>query len=204
MKREFLKELRLTDEQIDKVMAENGKDIESAKKDYETLETKLSTKEREIKTLQGQLKTANKQIEDFEDVDIDDIKQKIEDYKKDYKKLKDEKEKEIEELQFNHILEGTLKGAKAKNIKAVKALLDLEGLKLNEGKIIGLDEQLESIKEENDYLFKTEEKKNDIKFTRPGKGSKLEKVTQEEFRQMGYMEKLELKNKDPELYKELK
>ncbi len=35
MKREFLKNLGLEDEVIDKIMAENGKDIEKAKGDLE-------------------------------------------------------------------------------------------------------------------------------------------------------------------------
>ena len=33
MKRDFLKELGLTDEQIDSIMSENGKDIEKHKRD---------------------------------------------------------------------------------------------------------------------------------------------------------------------------
>lgn len=41
MKREFLKELGLTDEQIDKIMAENGKDIEKYKTLAETKEAEL-------------------------------------------------------------------------------------------------------------------------------------------------------------------
>ena len=48
-------------------------------------------------------------------------------------------------------------GARARNSKAVKALLDMDGLKLNDGKIIGLDEQLSQIKEENGFLFESDE-----------------------------------------------
>lgn len=197
MKRKFLEELGIGKENIDKIMAENGKDIEKAKGELEAIET-------EKENLEEQLEKANETIEEFKDMDIESIKAAAEDYKTKYEESKVEYEKELEKIKFNHTLEDALKGAKAKNVKAVKALLDLEGLKLNEGKIIGLDEQLENIKEENDYLFKTEEKKNDIKFTRPGKGSKPERITQEDFRQMGYLDKLELKRKDPELYEELK
>ncbi|MCX7714843.1 MAG: phage scaffolding protein [Clostridia bacterium] len=43
----------------------------------------------------------------------------------------------------------------AKNAKAVKALLDMDDLKLNSSEIVGLSQQLEKIKAENDYLFKS-------------------------------------------------
>ncbi|NLX61356.1 MAG: hypothetical protein GXZ06_02365, partial [Tissierellia bacterium] len=66
MKRQFLKELGLTDEQIDKIMAENGKDIEK----YKTL---AETKETELKQLKEHLEEANAQIEKFKDMDIESI-----------------------------------------------------------------------------------------------------------------------------------
>ena len=60
-------------------------------------------------------------------------------------------------MKFDYALTAALTGAKARNSKAVKALLDMDGLKLNDGKIIGLDEQLSQIKEENSFLFESDE-----------------------------------------------
>ena len=120
---------------------------------------KFEAKEKEVETLQEQLETANKQIEDFKEMDIDAIKQAAEDYKAKYETEKANAQKELEKLQFEHAIEKALTGAKAKNAKAVRALLDLDGLKLNNGEIVGLNEQLEKIKEENDYLFEGEEEK---------------------------------------------
>lgn len=197
MTKEELKALGLDDEQIKEVFRLNGIAVNNARGDLETIEA-------EKESLEEQLKTANEAIEEFKEMDIEGIKAAADDYKTKYEEEKTKHEQELEKIKFNHTLEDALKGAKAKNAKAVKALLDLEGLKLNEGKIVGLDEQLESIKEENDYLFKAEEKRDDIKFTRPTNKSKVEGLTREQFKEMGYMEKLELKNKDPELYKELK
>ncbi len=57
-------------------------------------------------------------------------------------------------MKFDYALTAALTGAKARNSKAVKALLDMDGLKLNDGKIIGLDEQLSQIKEENAFCSK--------------------------------------------------
>ncbi|NLY77321.1 MAG: hypothetical protein GX080_04430 [Tissierellia bacterium] len=49
-------------------------------------------------------------------------------------------------MKFDYALEKALTVAKARNIKAVKALLDLENLKLADDKILGLDEQLKKSK----------------------------------------------------------
>lgn len=163
MKREFLKELGLTDEQIDKIISENGKDVEKAKGD-------LSTKETELETLQGQLKAANEQIEEFKEMDVEGIKSAADEYKTKFEESEKNRKEELEKLQFEHKLEGALSGAKAKNIKAVKALLDMEGLKLNKDEIVGLNEQLENIKKENDYLFQSENEEKPPQIIRPGGG----------------------------------
>lgn len=160
-----MKGLGLTDEQIDKIMAENGKDIEKAKGDTAKLEGDLRTKEAEIEKLQGQLKDANKQIEDFKGMDIEAIKKAADDYKEKFEKAEKDAKEQLEKLQFDHLLEKALTGARAKNAIAVKALLDMEGLKLNNDEIVGLNEQLEKIKEENDYLFEVEDTDPAPKFT---------------------------------------
>ncbi|HSH35761.1 phage scaffolding protein [Schnuerera sp.] len=161
MTKEQLEALGLNEEQIKEVFKLNGIAVNNAKADYETIKA-------EKETLEEQLETANKEIESYKEMDIEGIKKAAEDYKIKFETAQTEAQKELEKIKFNHALENALKGAKAKNVKAVKALLDLEGLKLNEDKIIGLDEQLESIKTENDYLFETEETKGDNPiFTRP-------------------------------------
>ena len=43
MKRSFLGDLGLEKEVVDKIMAENGKDIENAKADYDELKAELKT-----------------------------------------------------------------------------------------------------------------------------------------------------------------
>src|SRR5699024_3730440 len=170
MKREFLKELGLEDSVIDKIMAENGKDKENAKGDVSKLEAEIKTKEKELETLQGQLKKANEQIEEFKDMDIDAIQNAADDYKEKYKTAKTEAEEELEKIKFEYAIDKALGQAKARNTKAVKALLDLDNLKLTDDKILGLDEQLESIKKENNFLFEGE-KKEVPTIVKPSRGS---------------------------------
>ena len=147
MTREFLKQLGIEDKTvIDSIMDENGKDINAEKTkfaDYETLKTQLSD--------------ANKKIEEFGKLDFDGVKAMADDYKAKFEQAQADSKKQLEELQFNHALDSALGGAKAKSIKAVKALLETDKLKLNkDGSLTGLSEQLEKIKSENDYLFETE------------------------------------------------
>lgn len=163
MTKEELLALGLTEEQIKEIFRLNGIAVTNAKGD-------LTRKETELAALQGKLDTANKQIEDFKDLDVEGIKKAAEDYKIKFEDAEKKAKEDLEKIQFEHKLESALSGAKAKNIKAVKALLDTEGLKLNKDEIVGLNEQLEKLKEENDYLFESEEqtKQDPPKFTRPG------------------------------------
>lgn len=71
MKREFLENLKIGDqalgkELIDTIMAENGRDIESAKKPFADYEA-----------IKEQLKTAQDGLKAFEGVDVKDLQDKI-------------------------------------------------------------------------------------------------------------------------------
>ena len=151
MKREDLKVLELADEVIDQIMKLHGKDVEAHK-------VQLTEAEKQVTSLQGQLDEANKTIEGFKELDVDGIKAAANEWKTKAEQAKAEATAEIEKLKFDHALEGALTEARAKNPKAVKALLNFENLKLAEGgKIVDLDAQLKVIKEENDYLFESDQ-----------------------------------------------
>ena len=146
MKREFLAELGIAEDAIGKIMSENGRDIESAKAkyaDYDTLKTQLAE--------------ANGKIEEFGKLDFDGVKAMADDYKAKFEQAQADSKKQLEAMQFDHALEGALSGAKARNTKAVRALLETDKLKLNkDGTLTGLSEQLDKIKAENDYLFESD------------------------------------------------
>lgn len=142
MKKEELIALGLTDEQATSVFALNGKDIEATKAKFADYED-----------IKAQLSEANKAIEDFKGMDIESVKKSAEEYKAKFEQAEADATKKLSELQFNHALEAALSGAKSKNTKAVRALLDMDGLKQNGDDIVGLKEQLEKIKTENSYLF---------------------------------------------------
>ena len=151
MKTEDLIALGLTQEIADKVFALHGKDIEAHKASVTTLQTELDT-------AKAQLIEASTTIESFKAMKPDELKAAADDYKAKFEKATQDAASQLASLKFDHALESALAGAKAKNPKAVQALLSKDALKFNEadGSIIGLNEQLAKIKSENDYLFADE------------------------------------------------
>lgn len=105
--------------------------------------------------LNEQLKTANTTITDLKKSNTDNeaLQTKVGEYET---KVKDY-EKQIQDIQFNYALDGVLKSANVRNIKAIKALLNLDNVKLDGGNLIGLNEQLEALKKSDTYLFAEEQ-----------------------------------------------
>ncbi len=172
MKTEFLKSLNLSQEVIDKIMAENGKDIAVEQKKAEKVIQERDSYKLKAESLETQVNDANTEIQKFKDMDIEGIKKAADDWKETAEKAKADADKQISQMKFDYALSAALTGAKAKNAKAVKALLDMDGLKFNDGKIVGLDEQLAQIKADNDYLFESDEPAPEfVKGTNGGSGS---------------------------------
>ena len=149
MKTEYLKEIGLTQEQIDKVFAENGKDIKRFQDENTSLKAQLAT-------ATETLAEANKEIEGYKTLDIEAIKQSATEWENKAKEAQTNADKQISAMKFDSALNTALTTAKARNPKAVRALLDEALLKHTDTGILGLNEQLENIRKENAYLFETE------------------------------------------------
>ena len=141
--REILKEAGLDDKAIKQVLT-----TMKAEKIYTTSEEnadiRLKKNKEKIEKLEGELDDAVTKIEGFKD-----LENEKETLSKEVENLK----RAATEKDFNSALESALKEAKVKNSKLVKALLDNEKLTLKDGKLEGIEEQLKTIKEENDFLF---------------------------------------------------
>lgn len=155
MNREFLKEQGLTDEQIEAVMKEYGKSIKTYKEKAE----KAESLEDQIEQLESQIEERDNQLEELKKIDVEGLQDKINELQQQNEATKAEYEEKLQKQAFEHKLESTLKDSKVRNVKAVKALLDLESIKLDGDKLLGLDEQLEKLKETDDYLFQQDEPK---------------------------------------------
>lgn len=107
----------------------------------------------ELEGVKGQLSQANEQIAGFKELDIEGVKQKATEWEQKYNQAAEDSAREIEQLKFDFALDKELTKAQARNPKAVKALLDRDALKYDKGKIIGLEEQLETLKKNEDSAF---------------------------------------------------
>jgi len=78
----------------------------------------------------------------------------------------------LKQIRLNNAVEKKLIASGAKNIKATKALLDLESVELDEdGNVKGLDEQIKQLQENEDskFLFKIQSSnKQQFKGFKPG------------------------------------
>ena len=81
MKTEFLKSLNLSQEVIDKIMAENGKDIAVEQKKAEKVIQERDSYKLKAESLETQVNDANTEIQKFKDMDIDGIKKAADDWK---------------------------------------------------------------------------------------------------------------------------
>lgn len=159
MKRSELETLGLTKEQVDAVIKINGADIENAKSVASAETTNLQT---EIDALKGQVKERDKQIDTLKQSagDNDDLKKQIEQLQADNKAKDEAHAKELTQLKIDAAVEKALSDGGAKNLKAVKALLELTDAKLSDdGTIKGLKEQIDALKGADDtkFLFKEPE-----------------------------------------------
>lgn len=159
MTRKQLEGLGLTKEQADSVMKINGDDIENAKG---TASTEIKNLQTEVEGLKTQVGDRDKQLETLKASagDNADLKKQIEDLQTENATAKATHESELNQLKIDFAVEKALTGAKAKNIKAVKALLELGEAKLDkDGNVKGLDEQIEKLRSGDDTKFLFEAQK---------------------------------------------
>lgn len=128
----------------------------------------------EAKDYKQQVVERDKQINNLKDEfkDAKGLKEKVEQLEKDNKQKDTDYEKNLKQIKLDNAIETALKSANAKSPKALKALLDLEKVKLDGDTLLGFEDQLTSIKKEHDYLFEKEVKGTGA-FTTGGKKEEI-------------------------------
>ncbi len=104
------------------------------------------------------LEEANKTLEDLKkNANLnDEYKKQIEDLKTANSKAQEDFKAQLRQIKLDTAIDSALTGAKAKNNKAVRALLDTSKIVLgDDGTVSGIKEQLETIAKENDFLFES-------------------------------------------------
>ena len=127
----------------------------------------------EKNSLKSQLAERDKQLKELEKSvgDNKELKAQIEKLQTDNKTAAEKYAKDLFYLQLNNAIDIAITGAKGKNSKAIKALLDLEKADLKDGKVIGLEEQLSNLKKSDPYLFEIEKQPANPNGFVPGDGN---------------------------------
>ena len=110
----------------------------------------------ENKGLKSQIADRDTQLEQLKKSSGDnaDLKAQIEKLQGENKTQKESYEAQIAQIRLDNAVDSALTAAGAKNNKAVKAMLDMTGVKLDkEGNLTGLKEQLDGVKKSDSYMF---------------------------------------------------
>ncbi|UXS61022.1 phage scaffolding protein [Staphylococcus ureilyticus] len=155
--RDDLREIGIDEESLEKVMTLHGQEVQGLYDKVSHKESKLNELQSTVDSYKEDNKQKDNELKDLQEKakNGDDLQQTISDLRQANEDREKERQKEINDLKFNHNLENKLRDVGARNVKAVRALLDSENLKFNdeENEVIGLQDQLEKLRESDSYLF---------------------------------------------------
>ncbi len=163
----------------------------------------------ENKTLKQSVSDRDKQLEDLKKSSGDNaaLQQQISDLQEQNSQQQKAHEKEMAKLKLDNAVELALSGAKAKNGKAVKALLDMSKVKLgSDGKLSGFDEQIEALKKSDGYMFDVNEQPHFRGFQPGASSDKIpgtNAMTLEQLRKLSPDERRVFSMEHPEEYRKL-
>ena len=133
----------ITDEQLDWLMNENGRDVQREKNAAATLQTQLDEANRQLTTAQDGLKA-------FEGVNVEELRGKITQLQNDLQTQKDS-------FDFDTALDGAIRDRGGRNVKAVRGMLDLEALRGSKDRSTDIKNALDALAKDNAWAFETKQ-----------------------------------------------
>lgn len=184
MKKEDLIAMGLTEDQAKKVM--------------DSLDGNFVTKARfnevneENKTLKQSVADRDKQLEDLKKSSGDnaELKKQIETLQQQNADQKKAHDAEMAQLKLDNAIDAALTAAGAKNIKAVRAMIDTSKMKLGEdGTVEGLSDAIKAVQKSDSYMFNTvQQKQQTFKAFQPGASGEVKPGTEVDTSKMTYSE----------------
>lgn len=174
MNKEDLLKLGLTEEQAEKVLSANTEQLKGfiPKARFDEVNNAKKQAEKDLSDRDKQLETLKNSTGD-----VETLKQTIETLQNENKAAMDKYNAELAEIKLEGAVDKALLGADALNVKAVKALLDMGKIKMDGDVLLGINEQIESLKkaEDSKMLFKAVEtgkqKGPNFAGVKPGEGN---------------------------------
>ena len=138
----------LTEEQAKYVMAEHGKSVTTLKAQIDTLKQSETELKNQVTKHTADLKKLQK-----DNGDNEELKSQIKQLQKENADQETKYQESLVAIQRDSALNALLSETKAKNPKAVAALLDNDTISFKDGQLIGAREQLEALQKSDAYLF---------------------------------------------------
>lgn len=196
MTKEQLQALNLTDEQINAIIEDYGKNYVSKAQFNEKNDAYKQAKQ-EIENLTADinnLSEANKANEALQS-QIKELQDAATQRETDYNES-------IKTLKIDTAITKALSKSGAMNETILTGLLDRTKIAIGEDNTItGIQEQINALKESDPYLFK----QDSIKGVVPGDATPKthDGITKEQFNKMSYLDRVQLQESNPDLYSEL-
>ena len=151
MKREFLQNFKvggqpLTDEIIEAIMAENGRDVQAEQAKYADYDS-----------IKEQLQTAKDGLKAFEGVDVAQLQSQIAALNTQLSDKDKEWQGKLDAMAFDGKVKDAITAAKGKSAKAISALLDTDMLRASKNQDADIKTALEALKKDSGYLFDDEQ-----------------------------------------------
>ena len=141
MKREEVKSKipGITDEQLDWLMGENGRDVTAEK-------TKAASLQGQVDDLTKQLNTAKDGLKAFEGVDVADLKGQI-------TKLQGQLTEQADSFAFDSALDGAIRDARGRDVKAIRGMLDVAALKASKDRTRDIKAAIDTLAKDKAWAF---------------------------------------------------
>lgn len=141
MKREDVKNRipGITDEQLDWLMGENGRDVTAEK-------TKATTLQGQVTELTQQLATAKEGLKAFEGVDVASLKGQI-------TALQTKLTEQADSFAFDSALDDAIRSAKGRDVKAIRGMLDVDALRKSRDRTSDIKAAVDALAKEKEWAF---------------------------------------------------
>lgn len=156
MKREELKQIGLTDEQVGSVMAMHAAELNTLRSDLSDVTSERDSLKNELASNQDELKKMQATAKDN-----DDLQAQLQALQTKFDESQQAVAAKLQAVKKDNAIDQALLKAKARNNKAVRALLNDDAIKFDDDGLHGLSEQLAALQKSEAYLFATEPKGDD-------------------------------------------
>lgn len=131
----------ITEEQLNWLMNENGTDINREKAAATALQAQLEN-------ANAQLKTAQEGLAKFDGVDVAALNAQI-------AKLQSDMKEQADGFAFDTALDGAIRDAHGRSVKAIRALLDVDTLKGSKDRTSDIQKAIAAAKESDPWAFES-------------------------------------------------